>query len=217
MFTVNSSLEFRRKLEYTDRRYKRIKLMATGGYGRIFMVEDNVLGRKAVVKSLKEELLEHPDIVRKFLTEAKLNAQLDHPSIVTVFSLDTDSSDGLHMAMQLINGITLKEYLARTLEEHQKNNWSNAQATRLLQERLEIFLHICDAIDYSHSKGIIHCDIKPDNVMIGRYGEVYVMDWGIAAADGCNRKENLDGTPSYMPPETLRDGVTNKQTDVFAL
>lgn len=217
MFTVNPSLEFRRKLEYTDKRYKRLKLMATGGYGRIFMVEDNVLGRKAVVKSLKEDLLEHPDIVRKFLTEAKLNAQLDHPSIVTVFSLDTDSSDGLHMAMQLINGITLKEYLARTLEEHQKNNWSNAQTTRLLQERLEMFLHICDAIDYSHSKGIIHCDIKPDNVMIGRYGEVYVMDWGIAAADGCNRKANLDGTPSYMPPETLRDGVTNKQTDVFAL
>ena len=217
MFTVDSSMDFRRKLEYTDKRYKRLKLMATGGYGRVFLVEDNVLGRKAVVKSLKEELLDNPDIVRKFLTEAKLNAQLDHPSIVTVFSLDTDSSDGLHLAMQLINGITLKEYLARTLEEHQKNNWSNAQVTRLLQERLEIFLHICDAIDYSHSKGIIHCDIKPDNVMIGRYGEVYVMDWGIAAADGCNRKANLDGTPSYMPPETLRDGITNKQTDVFAL
>ena len=119
--------------------------------------------------------------------------------------------------MQLINGITLKEYLSRTLAEHRKHKQSKEIVTRLLQERLEIFLRICDAIDYSHSKGIIHCDIKPDNVMIGRYGEVYVMDWGIAAADGCNRKANLDGTPAYMPPETLRDGITNKQTDVFAL
>ena len=141
-FKVDSSLDFRRSLEITERRYKRIKLMETGGFGRIFLVEDLVLGRKAVVKSLKDELLDNPEAVKKFITEAKLNAQLDHPSIVTVFSLDTDNSDGLHLAMQLINGITLKEYLSRTLEEHKKIKLNKEEATRLLQERLEIFLHL---------------------------------------------------------------------------
>lgn len=155
--------------------------------------------------------------MEKFIAEAKLNAQLDHPAIVPLYSLDSDSRNGLHLAMQLINGITLKEYLHRSRERQSKLHYGQRRYNQLLKERLEIFLHICDAIEYSHSRHIIHCDLKPDNIMIGRYGEVYVMDWGIACLEGTCRKERVEGTPSYMAPESLCDGQMAQRTDIFAL
>ena len=217
VFSVDSSLKFRQSLEKSGKRYQIQKLLATGGFGRIFLAEDRILGRKAVVKSLREELLDRPDAVEKFIAEAKLNAQLDHPAIVPLYSLDSDSRNGLHLAMQLVNGITLKEYLHRSRERQSKLHYGQRRYNQLLKERLEIFLHICDAIEYSHSRHIIHCDLKPDNIMIGRYGEVYVMDWGIACLEGTCRKERVEGTPSYMAPESLCDGQMTQRTDIFAL
>ena len=88
VFSVDSSLKFRQSLEKSGKRYQIQKLLATGGFGRIFLAEDRILGRKAVVKSLREELLDRPDAVEKFIAEAKLNAQLDHPAIVPLYSLE---------------------------------------------------------------------------------------------------------------------------------
>lgn len=217
-FSVDEDIrKFLEKLEKSGKRYRILKLLASGGFGRVFLAQDRVLGRKAVIKSLREDLLHRPDTVKKFIAEAKLNAQLDHPAIVSLFSLDSDDEGGLHLAMQLINGITLKEYLRRSREQQEEQHYPQKRYKQLLQERLEMFLHVCDAIEYSHSRRIIHCDLKPDNIMIGRYGEVYVMDWGIACLEGTDRKGNITGTPSYMAPEALCDGVTTRQTDVFAL
>ena len=208
------SLDFRRKLDKSGRHYKLLKVIAEGGFGRIFLAEDLILGRLVVIKSLKESHLARAESVRKFISEAKLTSQLDHPSIVPLFSLDTDSADGLHLAMQLINGITLKEYLeqARGQEPVFGRRYEHS-----LQPRLESFLKVCDAIEYCHSRGIVHCDLKPDNIMLGRHGEVYVMDWGIACPAGTDRKGHLDGTPAYMAPETLLNGTTDPKTDVFSL
>lgn len=214
---ADSSVEFRRMLEKSGSRYKILKLIAEGGFGRIFLAQDLILGRKVVIKSLKEKHLARPESVRKFIAEAKLNAQLDHPAIVPLYSLDTDSADGLHLAMQLVNGITLKEYLKRCRERQREEPPRNRRYERSLQVRLESFLRVCDAIEYCHSRGIIHCDLKPENIMLGRHGEVYVMDWGIACPEGTDRKGHLDGTPSYIAPETFRDGAATQQTDVFAL
>lgn len=217
-FSVDEDVRnFLAQLEKSGKRYRILKLLAAGGFGRVFLAQDRVLGRKAVIKSLREDLLHRPDTVKKFIAEAKLNAQLDHPAIVSLFSLDSDNEGGLHLAMQLINGITLKEYLRRSREQQEKQHYSQKRYKQLLQERLEMFLHVCDAIEYCHSRRIIHCDLKPDNIMIGRYGEVYVMDWGIACLEGTDRKGNVTGTPSYMAPEALCDGATTQQTDVFAL
>lgn len=214
---ADSSVEFRRMLEKSGSRYKILKLIAEGGFGRIFLAQDLILGRKVVIKSLKEKHLARPESVRKFIAEAKLNAQLDHPAIVPLYSLDTDSADGLHLAMQLVNGITLKEYLKRCRERQREEPPRNRRYERSLQVRLESFLRVCDAIEYCHSRGIIHCDLKPENIMLGRHGEVYVMDWGIACPEGTDRKGHLDGTPSYIAPETFRNGAATQQTDVFAL
>ena len=119
--------------------------------------------------------------------------------------------------MRLVNGITLNEYLKRRREKADKEEKGTRQYERSLQRRLEYFLKVCDAIEYCHARGIIHCDLKPENIMLGRNGEIYVMDWGIACAAGTDRKGSLDGTPAYMAPEALKDGATTPQTDIFAL
>lgn len=210
---VDSSLEFRHSLDKNGNRYRMIKLIAEGGFGRIFLAEDRILGRKVAVKSLRNELLDNPEVIRKFIAEAKLTAQLDHPAIIPLIGLDSDSADGLHLAMQLINGITLKEYLNRCrMQTLSHRGWE-----RLLTSRLESFLRVCDAVAYSHSRHIIHCDLKPENIMLGHHGEVYVMDWGIAMPEGTDRQKNLSGTPAYIAPEALQKGATTPQTDVFSL
>ena len=214
---ADSSADFRRQLENTGKRYKILKMIAEGGFGKIFLAKDLVLGREVVIKSLKTEHLAKPESIAKFISEAKLSAQLDHPAIVPLFSLDTDTVDGLHLAMQLINGITLKEFLNRCREKDQTEKTNSRRYERTLQVRLESFLKVCDAIEYAHSRGIIHCDLKPENIMLGKNGEVYVMDWGIACPNGTDRKGDLEGTPAYMAPESFENGIANPQTDVFAL
>ncbi len=206
--SVDTSPEFRNSLNRSEDRYQLLKLLAVGGYGQIFLARDRVLGRYVVVKSLKETLLNKKKSVVKFIAEAKLVAQLDHPAIIPCYSLDGDDMNGLHLAMQLVKGITLKELLKQCRDRNEPD---------LQFRRLDAFLRVCDAVEYSHSRGIIHCDLKPDNIMVGRHGEVYVMDWGTACPSGTERKGNVSGTPPYMAPETLIDGITNPQTDVFAL
>ncbi|MBQ4481249.1 MAG: serine/threonine protein kinase [Victivallales bacterium] len=214
---ADSSLDFRKDLEISGKRYKILRMIGEGGFGRIFLAKDLVLGREVVIKSLKENHLVRDESVRKFISEAKLNAQLDHPSIVPIYSLDTDTQDGLHLAMRLVHGVTMKEYLQRCREKEAKETIDDRRHEHSLQTRLEYFLKACDAIEYCHARGIVHCDLKPENIMLGRNGEIYVMDWGIACAAGTNRKGHLDGTPAYMAPEALRDGATTPMTDVFAL
>ena len=94
---ADSSLDFRSGLEISGKRYRILRMIGEGGFGRIFLAKDLVLGREVVIKSLKENHLVRDESVRKFISEAKLNAQLDHPSIVPIYSLDTDSQDGLHL------------------------------------------------------------------------------------------------------------------------
>ena len=209
--------EFLAKLEKCGKRYQILKLLATGGFSRIFLAQDQILGRKVVIKALRENLQHDPEALKRFIAEAKLNAQLDHPAIVSQYSLEKDGADGLNLAMQLINGITLKEFLRRTRKQHAQQRCSQRRYNLLLRERLDMFLRVCDALEYSHSCRIIHCDLKPENIMIGHFGVVYVMDWGIACREGTWRKERITGTPAYMAPEALCDGATTQQTDVFAL
>ena len=128
---ADSSAEFRRQLENTGKRYKILKMIAEGGFGKIFLAKDLVLGREVVIKSLKTEHLAKPASIEKFISEAKLSAQLDHPAIVPLFSLDTDTVDGLHLAMQLINGITLKEFLNRCREKDQCRHAAHIQQIKI--------------------------------------------------------------------------------------
>jgi len=200
---VDSSLDFRDKLALVGEKYKAEKVVAVGGFGRIIQMEDRVLGRKAIVKTLKEEFLQDDKIVENFIAEAKLSSQLDHPGIVPLFSLDTDTQHGLHLSMQKIVGITLKTYLSRCRKIQLEEHLPQAIYNRMLTGRLEIFLRICETISYCHSQGVLHNDLKPNNIMIGRYGQVYVMDWGLATVEGAAKLQKNPGTPAYMAPERL--------------
>jgi len=209
--------EFRSRLNNVNRRYQFLDQITEGGFGVIRKAKDRTLDREVIIKSLRKDFLHDPASIRKFIAEAKLNAQLDHPSIVPLYSLDGDDGDGLHLAMKFIDGITLKDFIVRLKVKYNLNRISQAEERSSLQHRLEYFIKVCQAIDYSHSRDIVHCDLKPDNIMIGAYGEVYVMDWGTATHPGKHRKGAIEGTPAYLAPETLIDGTVDPLADVFSL
>ena len=209
--------ELRAQLNNVNRRYQFRELFAEGGFGKIFRAKDRALERTVIIKSLRKEYVSDKASVEKFISEAKLNAQLDHPTIVPLYSLDTDEDQGLHLAMKYIDGITMKEFLTRLKVKYNLNRISQGMERESLRNRLDFFLRICQSIEYSHSREIVHGDLKPENIMLGAYGEVYVMDWGTAAPPGTYRKGAVEGTPGYLAPETLNTGVVNQSGDIFAL
>ncbi len=199
-----------------------VSVLGEGGMGIIHLGEQKVLQRQVAVKSV------HPganqDSARSsLLLEAFATAALDHPNIVPVHDLATDD-DGLpHVIMRRIQGRTWSDYLRDpALIE------SEFGARDQLAWHLGVLMAVCNALHYAHSRGIIHRDLKPDNVMVGRFGEVLLLDWGIAArftSDGPVRlpmtrdQSRLVGTPRFMAPEMARaDGAAlGPQTDVYML
>ncbi len=132
--------------------------------------------------------------------EARVMARLEHPGIVPLHDVGTLADGRVYYAMKLVRG--------RRLDEVEANE----------HEHLRIFLRICEAVGFGHANGVVHRDLKPENVMIGEFGEVLVMDWGIATAIGGHELPRLiAGTPGYMAPEQERGGTVDASTDVFAL
>ena len=219
-------------------RYQLVGELARGGMGAIFQGRDLYLGRDLAVKVMREEHRDHPEMVRRFVEEAQIGGQLQHPGIVPVHELGRLPDGRMFIAMKLVRGRTLAALLAarRGPEE---------ERTRFLA----IFEQVCQTVAYAHSKGVIHRDLKPSNVMVGSFGEVQVMDWGLAKVldqggvadderavsagddasairtwrDGSDLMESRPGsvlgTPSYMAPEQARGAMDtlDERADVFAL
>jgi serine/threonine-protein kinase len=197
--------------------------IAQGGQGIIRKVFDRRLERNAALKQLDPSLGERPEALARFLDEARVTGQLDHPNIVPIYDL---LGDGIatSFVMKLVEGETLSERLRRGQRR-------DLDLARLL----EIFLKVCDAVAFAHSRGVIHRDLKPGNVMIGEFGQVYVMDWGCAMVsprintgedmDGLPRRRTHDdpgtviGTAAYMAPEQAwgRTDELDERTDVYGL
>lgn len=157
--------------------YDMLGLVARGAMGDVFVARDRVLLRKVALKRLSPALARRPNTTARFFNEVQVTAQLDHPSVVPIHALEL-GSDGLPgYTMKLIQGRTLTELLQEA-RQHAADGDRRAESRRLTG-RLEAFLKVCDAISYAHSKGVLHRDLKPDNIMLGDYSEVYVMDWGI--------------------------------------
>ena len=159
-------------------RYRIVRVIAEGGQAKIALAIDRCLNRKVALKSMRPEFLHDDSARHDFLTESRVTASLDHPAIVPIYSLNSDAEGGLHLAMKLMNGRTLKKYLVETVEKYEKEGISSFDETAALAYRLDIFLKICDALSYVHDRGVIHCDLKPENIMLGQYRETYIMDWG---------------------------------------
>ncbi len=199
--------------------------LGRGAMGEVLRAQDPRLHREVAVKRLDGRHAQDPSATRRFVAEAQLTAQLDHPGIVPVHQLDLGEG-GPSYAMKLVRGRTLRAVLDEARQ-------GGAAATSL-PARLELFLGICEPVHYAHARGVIHRDLKPDNIMVGAFGEVFVMDWGVARlagarADAAGGRPGDDddstqagdavGTPSYMSPEQARgeNDALDARSDQYAL
>ena len=212
--------------------------IARGGMGAVLKGRDSDLGRELAVKILLESHRDNPDMIRRFIEEAQIAGQLQHPGVVPIYELGAFGDRRPYFAMKLVKGHTLAEILA-----------NRKSTTEGLPRFLSIFESVCQTIAYAHARGVIHRDLKPSNVMVGSFGEVQVMDWGLAkilprggAIDDASagKQEHHEtviatarsggdsdhsqagsvmGTPAYMAPEQARGEVesVDERADVFAL
>lgn len=208
-----------------DETYRKGNCFAGGGQAEIFKGEDINLRRQVAIKSLREELVNRPDARAAFINEARITAQLDHPGIVPIYSINTDSRNGLHLVMKIIRGTSLRTRLGTYCQDYKQNRIPPGAESNHLSGRLEIALKICEALEYAHSRNVMHCDLKPENVMLGESGEVYLMDWGLARLirePGFDPKkweapQQIAGTPRYLSPEAANGLYCDQRADIYSL
>jgi tetratricopeptide (TPR) repeat protein len=226
-----------------EERAARLRLLgeiARGGMGAVLKGRDEDLGRDLAVKILLERHRDNPELVRRFIEEAQIGGQLQHPGIVPIYELGTFADRRPYFAMKLVKGQTLAALLA-----------GRSSPEEGLPRFLGVFEQVCQTVAYAHARGVIHRDLKPSNIMVGGFGEVQVMDWGLAKVlprggvaddDGAGKEPeqatviatarsggdsdaelsrvgSVLGTPSYMAPEQARGEVerVDERADVFAL
>ncbi len=197
-------------------RYRSIELLGRGGMGEVNRSLDTRIGREVAIKTMRVEEGQGDVPASRFLREARVQALLEHPAIVPVYDIGFEHGTP-YFAMKRVRGETLLDILERT------RTLSKTQRANVTRHRLlSAFVTVCLAMDYAHERGVVHRDLKPDNIMLGAHGEVYVLDWGVAKVlppkAGMGRASTADmttddgdetrpgdmvGTPGYMSPEQV--------------
>jgi serine/threonine-protein kinase len=198
-------------------RYELGEVLGRGGMGEVTLAFDTQIGRGVAIKRMRGKEPSETAVIR-FLREAKVQARLDHPAIVPVHEIGRDDAGQPYFTMKRLVGRTLFDALA------------DPKMTR--QQLLRVVIDVCLAIDLAHTRGVIHRDLKPANIMLGDFGEVYVLDWGVARVIGESRAptnsdiNTLDdgtqtgallGTPGYMAPEQVKGEPVGPPTDIYAI
>lgn len=201
--------------------YNDLSTIGIGGIGAVFSAREPGLNREVALKILRPQYRDQSERIESFIREARATAQIDHPNIVPVHRLGVFDDVGVYFSMKRVEGETLRAIL-RKLEENRAGYRRKYNLRRLI----EIFMGACNGVAFAHRHGILHCDLKPGNVMVGDYGEVLVMDWGMAhyrpeldqggvrskmdlevggplCSGGKHSEELLGGTPAFMAPEQL--------------
>src|SRR6187399_622537 len=173
------------------------QLLGEGGMGSVYLVHEPELGRDVARKVLSKALSSDEHFRKAFVAEARVSAHLQHPAIVPVHSIACTPDGTLSFTMQVVQGQNLRDWM-------RSDNYPIGSRERL-EQGLEIFMKVCDALAFAHSRRILHCDIKPENVMVGDYGRVYLMDWGLARSLDSDELPGVAGTPAYMSPEQARN------------
>jgi len=190
--------------------FKLLRLIGEGGMATVYSARQTSVDRNIALKLIHSDREKDDKLKAAFIAEAVVTGDLDHPNIVPVHDLGQTQDGRLFYTMKQVHGTSWETVIQRKSEA----------------ENIEILLRLCDAVAYAHDKGVIHRDLKPENVMIGDYGEVLLMDWGIAAsidergkAEKLNLKTCIAGTPSYMPPETAKADIAKIgiASDVYLL
>lgn len=218
--------------------YKVIDSIGKGGMGEVFLAFDTTCGRRIALKRIRPDLLDYQQINNRFLKEAHVTSQLMHPSIIPIYAIHKDDKQ-VYYTMPYVQGETLKQIIRKTrLQEKKGDKLDHIGGS--IPALIRIFINICQAIAYAHSKNVLHRDIKSENIIVGHYGEVLILDWGLAklvrekeeaseetdeetevtrGADlsGLTRIGKVVGTMSYMAPERALGHQASFQTDIYSL
>ncbi|MDZ4658536.1 MAG: protein kinase [Bythopirellula sp.] len=172
--------------------YELLDVIGEGGMGVVYSARQSAIARTVAVKMLKKNDAQTPEQREKFISEAVVTGELDHPNIVPIYDLGTNDAGALFYSMKRVKGTP----------------WDDVLKKKSLDENLSILIRVADAVAFAHANGVIHRDLKPENIMLGDYGEVLVMDWGLARisaafpnASSVSQSDVMGGTPAYMAPE----------------
>ncbi len=217
--------------------YQILENIGKGGMGEVFLAYDTICGRRLAIKRIRNDLLSNEILQRRFLHEARITSQLTHPSIIPIYAIDSEKGL-IYYSMPFIEGQTLKQLIKRA-KEHDKNRLLPKDPHCSIPFLLRTFLQVCQAVAYAHSKNVLHRDIKPENIIVGKYGQVIILDWGLATLIGVeNGEKELEdlaipndilnhkrltrigkvvGTIAYMAPERAFGAPATVQTDIYSL
>lgn len=219
--------------------YQLINSIGKGGMGEVFLAYDTSCGRQIALKKIRADLKEHPQIHRRFLKEARITCQLTHPAIIPIYTIHEDGQ--VYYTMPFVEGETLKQIIRKTRQQEKRGEKLD-HIGGSIPALMRIFMAICQAVAYAHSKGVLHRDLKPENIIIGKYGEVLILDWGLAKfidqpstnqpsedsidthppAKSSQRMDithvgKIVGTIAYMAPERASNDPSTIQTDIYSL
>jgi len=219
--------------------YENIRTIGIGGVGAVLSAYEPGLNREIAIKLLRPQFRDNAKHIENFIREARATAQIDHPNIVPVHRIGVFKDAGVYFTMKRVDGETLRGILKKL-----RDGQADARRKYRLNRLLEIYISVCNAVAFAHSHGILHCDLKPSNIMIGNYGEVLVMDWGMAqyrvemdkGVQSGNKMEldlncqlskdrtvreprTFGGTPAFMAPEDLMqtNAGPTQYSDIYSL
>ncbi len=220
-------------------RYEVRSVIGEGGMGEVFACVDHRIGREVALKRLHSDKGDRRDLQERFVREGRVQGQLEHPAVVPVYDLGQDADGGIYLVMKRVRGETLEAVIDRLRADPEGGGDAARRYSR--HKLLTTFTSACLAVHYAHVSGVVHRDLKPSNVMLGHFGEVYVLDWGLAKVasdaaepvtatspprvadtpDSGGRTEHgqVLGTPGYMAPEQCAGEIAaiDARTDVYAL
>lgn len=218
---------------FTSARFRELRWLAEGGLGAVYRAQDDMLHREVVLKFIQRRFSENEDQRSIFRREAEVTSRLDHPGVVPVYGLGESYDGRIFYVMRYIQGETLDEAIEQ-LHQNGGHHMNQAKLRKLLGQ----FVTVCKTIAYAHNRGIIHRDIKPSNIMLGKYGETLVVDWGLAQpfgrdeqfrqtgeetlmpsdSDSSQGSDHGAGTPAYMSPEVAEKAIVlSPATDIYSL
>ncbi len=182
-----------------ERRFSILRFHAQGGLGEVYIAEDRELHRDVALKLVKQDYADRVESRSRFVTEAEITAGLEHPNIVPVYGLGEGDDGRPYYAMKFIRGESLRKRIDQYHYQIRQRELSAKAQSLGLRELLGHFVDTCQAVEYAHSRGVIHRDLKPANVMLGRYGETLVVDWGLAKALGRDEQQQENNETTLQP------------------
>lgn len=221
------------EIKFTLGPYQVLSSLGKGGMGEVFLAYDTTCGRQLAIKCIRQDLVSSQQLQSRFLKEARLTSQLTHPAIIPIYSIHV-SEKLIYYTMPYVEGQTLKQILRTARQQEKKGGGPYPGSVgSSIPALTRIFMTLCQAVAYAHHEGVLHRDLKPENLMIGNYGQVMILDWGLAKLfdsseeastdlptlprPGATRLGKVVGTATYIAPERALGQPATVQSEVYSL